>query len=294
MPGLVAIEVTTVTPDQAQWVAEMVRACSASLDDGECVSPTDNGTPMVRVPSHRARVTWIDETRAVVAVYEPETAEPKIVRTLGFTATDEPREKWRTVGFTTALLTRAPVDSEPPLQPNTHDSRALPSFSSAVTARLLAASALVEHGPKAGAQLRIEGRAWQAPWLFGVTVEYAAAKWDEAGVDGSATWAEIGAGGALFLEPTEQLQMFTRIDVLAQQLMVGGEKKADADSVSFWQPSLRLAVDFAWQVGPTWYTVLGMQGTFVRNPVDVRVDDKLAVHVPALSAGVNLGLQYRF
>lgn len=294
MAGLVAIEVSAPPAAQPEWVAEMVAACSASLDDGACVYVARDANGLPPQVSRRARVTWNGADRATIVLYAPQSEEPTAQRTLQFHVTDEPIEQWRTVGFTTALLARGPSEEQAapiapvPITPAPSD------FSSSLTARLLASSASSAQGTKAGGQVRVEGRAWQAPWLLGVGVEYTGAAWKVPGVEGRTTWTELSFGIAWYLEASSTVQVFTRLDVCAQRVGVSAEKKAEQDELSFWQPGVRWGVDLSLPVTPAWAVVVGGQATLVGNPIEVRADGKLVTEVPPLSAGVSVGIQHRF
>jgi hypothetical protein len=292
VPAVVAIEVSAVTVAQPEWVAQMVDACSASLDDGTCVYVARDRNEAPVQASRRARVTWDGAGRATIVVDSPQSGQATAERTLQFQVTDEPLEQWRTIGFTTALLARGPTERPsaltPPVAPMHND------FSALATARLLASSASSTQGPKAGGQLRLEGRAWQAPWLLGVAVEYTAAPWKVPGIEGRANWTELSAGVAWYVEPSSAVQVFTRLDVCAQRVGLGGQKKEDQQELSFWQPGVRFGVDVALPVTPAWAVVVGGQATVVRSPIEVRADGKLVTEIPTVSAGANVGVQHRF
>lgn len=292
MPAVVAIEVSAVPMAQPEWVAQMVDACSASLDDGACVYVAGDADNTSGEASRRARVTWDGAGRATIVVDSPQSGQATAERTLQFQVTDEPLEQWRTIGFTTALLARGPserpIATSAPIAPVPND------FSALSTARLLAASASSTQGPKAGGQLRLEGRAWQAPWLLGVGFEYTAAPWQVPGIEGRANWTELSAGVAWYVEPSSAVQVFTRLDVCAQRVGLGAQKKKEQQELSLWQPGVRLGVDLALPVTPAWAVVVGGQATVVRSPLEVRADGKLVTEVPPVSAGANVGVQHRF
>lgn len=284
MPVLVAIEVTAPEPDQAPWVASMLEACNSALEDGACIrSGGGNAGSQGTI-----EVTWAASSQATIT-FRPHSGAAPTVRTLAFRESDEPREKWRTVGFTAALLAGG-HSPEPPVD----DAEAATPFYGVMTARFLAASGMSERMPKLGGQLRMEGRAWQGPWLVGVSMEYAAAEWSMPGVRGDATWSEVGVGAAWMWQPGRDLQLFTRADVVAQRLTVSGDKKAERDEVQLWQPGVRLALDLHWPLHSHWYVVLGVHAAVVTSPVEVRVDGKAREHVPPVSGGSSVGIQYRF
>lgn len=292
MPALVAIEVSAVPVAQPEWVAQMVDACTVSLDDGSCVYVARDQNEAPVQASRRARVTWDGAGRATIVVDSPQPGAASTERTLQFQVTDEPIEQWRTIGFTTALLARAPT--ERPIEPTALVAPVPDDFSSLATGRLLVSSASSTQGPKAGGQFRLEGRAWQAAWLVGVGFEYTAAPWKVPGIEGRANWTELSAGVAWYLEPSAAVQVFTRLDVCAQRVGLGAQKKEEQQELSFWQPGVRLGVDLALPVTPAWAVVVGGQATVVRSPIEVRADGKLVTEIPPVSAGANVGVQHRF
>lgn len=285
MPALVAIEVSAPEPKQAQWVSSMLEACTAALEAGACVY----AVPGEHDGGQVASVTWSTHKSAMI-VYRDQNGDAT-VRRLQFQDSDEPREKWRTVGFTTALLAggQAPADEASVAQGGVHE-----AFYVATTARFMAASGMSELSPKLGGQLRIDGRAWQAPWLLGVSAEHTAVAWSAPGIEGYATWSELGFGAVLMSDPAPGLQLFTRVDLVAQRLMVTGRKKAERSRAQLWQPGVRLALDLMWSLQPRWYAVLGAQATMVTAPVVVRIADKTESRVPAAAGGLSVGVQHRF
>lgn len=286
MSALVAIEVTAPEPDQAPWVSSMLEACNAALEAGACVY----AVPGRHGAARRASVTWNTPQRATI-VFRDHQANASTVRTLQFEDTDEPREKWRTVGFTTALLAggQAPAADLTTAEDGAHE-----PFYVATTVQFVAAGGMREWSPKLGGRLRIDGRAWQAPWLLAVSAEHTEIAWSAPGVEGDTTWSELGLGAALMWDPAPNLQLFTRADLLAQRLTVSGRKKAEHSQAHLWQPGVRLALDLAWSFHPRWYTVLGAQATIVAAPVDVRVAGKTQNRVSGRAGGLSAGVQYRF
>lgn len=286
MPASVAIEVTAPEPDQARWVRSMLEACNAALESGVCVYTVPGKHGATRIAS----VTWNTPMRATI-VFRDKGANASTVRSLQFENSDEPREKWRTVGFTTALLAggQAPAAAMNAAGDGAHE-----LFYVATTVQFVAAGGMREWSPKLGGRLRIDGRAWQAPWLLGVSAEHTALAWSAPGIEGDATWSELGLGAALMWDPAPDLQLFTRVDLLAQRLTVSGRKKDERSHAQLWQPGVRLALDLAWAFQPRWYTVLGVQATIVTAPVDVRVADKTQNRVSGRAGGLSAGVQYRF
>lgn len=289
MPVLVAIEVTPIEPEQAPWVTSMLEACNAASESGNCVY----SGPDTSAVGRSAEVTWEGQNRAIVVLRDPRSGT-LATRTLQFHESDEPREKWRTVGFTAALLAGGHASNEAEAHTEIRDRASVSPFHLAATARFVAANGMNEHSPKWGGQLRVDGRAWQTPWLVGVSVEHTAATWSAPGVEGDAMWSEVGAGVSLIWELAPDLQLFTRGDMIAQRLRVVAAKKGERDVAEVWQLGGRLAVELTWAFEPHWYAVIGAHATLVRSPVDVRVGDKLQSRIPAVGAGLGVGVQYRF
>jgi hypothetical protein len=296
VPVLVAIEVTPLEPEQAPWVTSMLEACNAASEAGDCVHAGADA------PSTRtAQVTWEGQSRAIVVLRDHRKGE-LARRVLQFQDSDEPRETWRTVGFTAALLAGGHSPNEGDASTEVAKRAVAPAplrwaaetFHWAATARFLAASGTSDHSPKWGAQLRVDGRAWQAPWLVGVSAEHTAATWSAPGVEGNVMWSEVGIGVASLWELADDVQLFTRGDLIGQRLKVIGQRKQERDAVEMWQLGGRLGVELTWGFEPHWYAVMGAHATLVRAPVDVRVGDKQQSRIPAASAGLGAGVQYRF
>jgi hypothetical protein len=288
VPALIAIEVVMQETEGMRWVPSMLDACNAALEAGACVYSQERVRPIRK----RAIVSWLTPTHATIA-YTDEQASRTLTRTLEFGLEDAPEEKWRVVGFTTALLA-----GEKSTEPRHQDASAVvkpaPKFPVALTARLLGSSGLAQKPPKFGGQLRIDARAWQAPWLLGLSGEYTTTAWKAPGTNGDANWSELGLGAAILWYPAKDLELFTRVDALMQRLTMSGNKKAERDDVQLWQPGLRLALDLHWPLYPHWYAVFGAHASVVRTPVVLRVDGKPTEEVPPVAGGLNIGLQFRF
>lgn len=99
MPAIVAIEVAAAQSDHTEYVASLVDACNAAFVDGACVYASGD----IAAAQQTARVTWNTPSQATIT-FRDRVSRSQRQRTLKFDATDEAREKWRTVGFATALL----------------------------------------------------------------------------------------------------------------------------------------------------------------------------------------------
>lgn len=292
MPVLVAIEVTPLEPEQALWVTSMLEACNAAAEAGECVYVGSKAS-VPTAEAQTAAVTWEGQSRAVVVLRDRRNGA-LATRTLQFQDSDEPREKWRTVGFTAALLAAGDAANDAHTSTKDTERASAEPFHVAVTARFLGANGMSERTPKLGGQLRVDGRAWQAPWLVGVSAEHTAATWSAPGIEGNVMWSEVGLGASRMWDVAPDLQLFTRGDLIAQRLEIIAAKKKERDVAEVWQLGGRLAVELTWRFEPHWYAVIGAHATLVRSPVDVRVGDKLHSRIPGVGAGVGVGVQYRF
>jgi hypothetical protein len=318
MPALVAIEVTLppcapmsaplseqpIAPGRGQNtvqsaepgceppdVGSMLEACNAALSNGACVDAS-TGVDAEQL----AKVNVTGNTTVTVEVRTARTDSAPTVRVLEFNPADEPRERWRTVGFTTALLVegRAPQkpEPEPKLEPKLKLIEA-PAVG-LVTARLVGASGFGARSPKAGGHLALAGRAWAAPLFVGVFAEYTTSSWATKEIAGDATWGEVGLGITFVVDLADDLELFLHVGGLAQRLAIIGQKKAEVAEASLWQPGVRGGADLTWPLYARWYGVLGAQVTGVVSPVELRVEDKVKARAPALGGGVNIGIQYRF
>lgn len=284
MIELVAIEISAPEPARQEWVAAMLDACNTTLERGSCVSASDATQPLER----SATITWSATTRATVRLHDA-TSGRSLERTLRFHDDDDLRERWRMVGFTTALLADDRSHQQKAPAPDVSH-----AFYAALSARVVGASGLSQRGPKLGAQLRVDARPWQAAWLLGVSAEYTRAEWAAAGIAGETTWSEVGAGATALWYPASSLELFTRIDIVAQRLQMTGHKKRESESARLWQPGVRLAVDVQWPLASSWFAVVGAHGTVVLAPVALRVDDKASERVAPAAFGFAAGVQYRF
>lgn len=296
MPGLIAIEVSAPEPERSQWVASMLEACNTAHQASTCVYAVKRDVSVEQT----AQVTWKTPDSATITFHN-NTSGRTLNRTLQFQTNDEPREKWRMVGFTTALLAGGASPEPAPPPPASTTPAVVPEteittrgFNVAVTARALGASGISQGAPKVGGQARVDARAWQAPWLLGVSGEYSRTGWSAPGVEGHVTWSELGIGATVLWYPARDLELLTRVDVLAQRLVVTGNKQDDSDDDALWQPGARFALDLEWPLLAQWYAVVGAQASLVLAPVAVRVDDKVAQRVAPTAFGLNLGVQYRF
>ncbi len=295
MPGLIAIEVSAPEPQRSQWVASMLEACNTAHQAATCVYAVKRDTSVEQT----AQVTWNTPDSATIT-FHSNTSGRTLNRTLQFQTNDEPREKWRMVGFdriagrwcvTGAGTCSACCDhtrrgsgvggDHPRLQCGSHCPRPGRQWRG-------------QGAPKVGGQARVDARAWQAPWLLGVSGEYSRTGWSAPGVEGHVTWSELSIGATVLWYPARDLELLTRVDVLAQRLVVTGNKKDDSDDDALWQPGARFALDLEWPLLAQWYAVVGAQATLVLAPVAVRVDDKVAQRVAPTAFGLNLGVQYRF
>lgn len=311
MPALVAIEVAApecatilesdVEPDvergggpaiapvcQSPQLAAMLEACNAALQPGACVA----GAPTLGA-EQVARVNVTSETSVTIEVRTlRDGSAPPIVRVLTFDAGDEATEKWRTVGFTTALL--AEGGRQRPAAPPAPPVPEALSYVGLMTARLVGASGFGARSPKAGGHLHLAARPWKAPWLLGVSAEYTTSAWAKPGVSGEATWGELGLAVSFLVPVADDLELLTHVTGLAQRLALTAEKKAESAAASLWQPGMRVGVDVAWPLYARWYGVIGAQATWVTAPVELRVEDREVATVPVLGGGVSIGIQYRF
>lgn len=287
MPALVAIDVAVVDCqeqcDQPD-VASLLAACNAALHEGACVDSASTVEPeyvaRVRVESATSIVVEVRPARDV-------SARP-VVRALSFSEADEPHEKWRTVGFTTALIIEGEV------QPTAKSTPETVTYSGIVTARLVGAAGFQGRSPKAGARVHLDGRLWSAPILVGISAEYTTSGWATPSVTGNATWSEVGLDVSAVWAVADDLQLIPRLSAIAQRLAVTGEKKREVAEAHSWQAGLRAGLDLAWPLHPRWYGVIGGQVTGVTAPVEVVVEDKVLERVGTVSVGANVGIQYRF
>jgi hypothetical protein len=302
MPALVAIEVT-VPPcalvaehaseqtirqgcDQPDTAA-MLEACNAALYLGACVAGSSG-----IVAEQLAQVNVSSRTSITIEVRARAHSDSPTVRLLTFTPADEAKEKWRTVGFTTALLVEGRTTD---VASNHVESTSLePAYVAWVAGRLVGASGFGVRSPKAGGHLHVAGRAWQAPWFVGVSAEYTSSAWATPSVTGDATWSEFGLGVSAVIDVADDLDLLVHVSGLAQRLAIAGQKKAESGEAALWQPGLRCAAELAWPLYARWYGLLGVHATWVAAAVELRADDKVVARVPAVGGGVNIGIQYRF
>lgn len=304
---------STVPPTESQSepgcdppdIASMLQACNTTLHAGACVEAGPG------VAAEQVAHVDVDGPTSVTLVVRGARSgsEPPTVRQLAFEPGDEARERWRTVGFTTALLVEGrfadeqrraeqrrqeETDAPAPPSESTVAEPATEPFAALVSARLVGSSGFGVRSPKAGAHLHVAGRAWPAPLFIGVFAEYTSLAWEAKAVRGSAAWTELGLGLTAVVEVTDKWELFLHVGGLAQRLALTGRKKEEEMEASLWQPGLRGAVDWMWPIYGRWYGALGAHATWVGSPVELRVEGKPEARVPAPSGGVNIGIQYRF
>jgi len=288
MPALVAIEVTLppCEPAVEQSCAEadtasLLDACNGALHAGACVS----GGFGVNA-RHTARVAVRSPTSVAIEVRSGDAAEPPTTRVLTFEPGDELAEMWRTLGLTTALMVEGREQPSAVLPP--------PPFVALVSARVVGASGFGPRSPKAGGQLYLGGRAWQAPWLVGASLEYTSSGWATPGVNGEVTWTELGLGVGAVFDVAPGLELIAHANALAQRLAIVGEKKKDVAVDALWQAGARGGIDLVWSLHQRWFGVIGAHATWVAAPVELHVEDRVVDRIPAGGGGVSVGLQYRF
>jgi hypothetical protein len=204
-------------------------------------------------------------------------------RSLRFAPEDEPLERWRAVGFTTALMAneQAP-EPRSPSEPATRSAE-------------LSAVALLGNGlsttPRTGAALNLDLAPWSAPLAISAGGEYSvtAASHDE--LEGR--WTGLAAGLGWLARLTPELGTTARVQALVQGRSVSVRRGKDADIASEWVLGGRLQLDMTWPAEQAWAGVVSFEGTLFDGPTVILREDRQVADLPSFAASIGVGLRVR-
>jgi hypothetical protein len=293
----IVLVVVPVEAAAAPYVEQMLEACSAASHAGPCTLETTETEARARV-----QVTWSSPVRVELEAFESDAGQGA-KRTLQFNASDAERERWRTVGFTAALMAGGERGPEPEREPDPRRAwepgaelqpgRDLGQSPHGDPVRLWAL-ALMGNGlstsPRAGAELGIDVLPWRAPLSFGVSAEYATTP--KAPENLSARWFSVAAGPGWTFAPATDLGAMLRVEALLQQRSVTAKRGPEVDVASEWVLGARLHADVVWPRDEAWAGVIGFNGCLFDGGTTIFREDKQVAEIPAFAVSVGVGLRF--
>ena len=287
MLPVVAVEVAPA--DVAVFEADLLDTCNEGLKRARCVlvdaereAPARGQEPSVVAV---AVVSWHSDQEVLIEVGREQRGKPEWVsRTLRFEANDSPRERWRAVGFTTALLVgeeQQPPETPPPSQ-----------HALVLGGRLLWGTGLEGGAFRTGAEGRLDVAPWSGPWLLAVAAQYALAREDAADLDVRWFAGSAGVGWALALGDDFGLRV--RAELLLENVAAGTTRDGLTDRESRWVPGVRGAFDLTWPQHGRWAVALSGQGFGVESSTPIASEGTRIGEASAVGALLSLGAEYRF
>lgn len=295
----IVLVVVPVEAAAAPYVEQMLEACSAASHAGPCTLETTETEARARV-----QVTWSSPVRVELEAFESD-AEQSAKRTLLFDASDAERERWRTVGFTAALMAGGEqfADPEPHPAPGpgpawepdrdpapNRDQRPHPHRDPVRIWALALMGNGLSTSPRAGAELGIDVLPWKAPLSFGVSAEYATTP--KAPENLSARWFGVAAGPGWAFAPATDLGAMLRVEALLQQRSVTAKRGPEVDVASEWVLGARLHADVVWPRDEAWAGVVGFNGCLFDGATTILREDKQVAEIPAFAVSVGVGLRF--
>lgn len=301
MLPVVAVQIAPEAP-APELEERLLSACSTGLR-ARCVAA---GLPRAEPADAVAVVSWTSATRVQIEVGLPGSEQPVWVsRELDFVSSDPEIERWRSIGFTIAVLadderlwprqSAEPkvVQALPPVVASPPQDVAVP-----VTARLplqLDARALGGAGLVGGA-LRLGGelRGWVAvSELVGLTssASYSVAsareldvRWLDLtlglGLESQSLWRDIGAR--------------LRLEMTLENVIALAERGSESKRASAWVPGVIWGTDWLWRVDERWCLSARVDGFWLDGATAIdSAGERLGT---SAGAGMLLGLGagYRF
>jgi hypothetical protein len=281
MLPIVAIEVQAPPPGvEARGelnIDDMLAACTRALSEARCALEDDaNGSYLAS-----AVVTWSSETDVTIEVGDAVAArETWTRRSLHFEPGDDARERWRSVGLTTALLAG---DRKPDAVP-------APPGGIAVDGVLLTGTGLLQ-AARFGAGLGVELQAFDSPVWFAGRVDYALAQ--EAPPELRIDWLTFGLGlnGVFALAPDVAFEL--GVEGLAQNVTASATKGKELDEASQWLPGGRLRAGFVWPASRSWAGIFRAEGCLFDAPTTITRDGKDVAEIPRAAVALGFGIRYR-
>jgi hypothetical protein len=275
MLPVVAIELQAAEQRPAVHVEELLSACTAALRDATCSLAADSEA------TTRAVVTW--SSGAEVTIEVGTQAQPRAQwsrRSLRFEPADEERERWRSVGLTTALM----VGDQRPNPPLT----ALGGFQ--VQGGLLVGSG-TSRGTRLGLGLGADLQAYETPLWFGAHVDYAVGRGTPP--DLNLSWLTFGLGLKGVFDVTPALGLEVGVEGLAQNVTVSATRGKETDTDWQWAPGGRLHLGVVWPSSEPWAGVVSAEGSLFDAPTVITRQGQHIADIPRTSVALGIGVRYR-
>jgi hypothetical protein len=241
---------------------QLLRACSAGLARAVCVSARDT---VAEPPRGIAVVSWASAEHVSIEVGLGRDDAPLWVsRELDFVATDPPRERWRAVGFTIALLADDPrfwprpePAAPPPPAPEPQDQGAPVAHDPAaasrdgawlVELRGLGGSGVVAGALRWGGELRLS-LPLSGSFFATASVDYALAR------DGAldVRWFDASLGGGLYAKALfADVDARLRVELRGENVAVTVRRDALTERHGTWVPGVSLGGDLLWPLAESW------------------------------------------
>jgi hypothetical protein len=307
----VAVEIAP--PDgPREGIQALLGACSRAVATSECIPAAE--APQGQIMAV-AIVTWRGENRAVVEVGIREDGQSEWrSRTVDFRATDEPLERWRTVGFIVGTLARGGAvseteaepepESEPaPLETPTVPRRSLPP--ARVTPRLSArtlsrstAQAALDLGAALGPALDgfRTGGVVRTRWPFRdplralFALRYFRSPINDSGL--RASWLTVSAGlGAVLGD--ERAEIGIGMDARAEYFEATAESDAKNQSESRWLSGVGFGISGAFMPIQTVGVFVGGDAAYMFSETELFVASQSVTTDAALRVGLEAGVRLR-
>ncbi|HEX2732866.1 MAG TPA: hypothetical protein VHM70_14755 [Polyangiaceae bacterium] len=276
MLPVVAIEVQAPAQQPEMHVDEMLAACTRALSDRTCSLSEGEQTA---TPS--AVVTWNSETEVTIAVGDAALSRSEWThRKLRFDPADEPSERWRSVGLTTALMV-----GEREAQPATSELGWVQ-----VNGLLLTGTGLA-NGARVGAGLGAAARAFGTPLWFAARFDYTTARATPPDLD--LDWLTLGLGLEGAWDLSRDLGLELELEGLAQHVTATASRGERTDEASQWQPGGRARLGLVWPSSRSWAGVVSAEGSVFDAPTAITRQGEHIADIPRTSAILSFGVRFR-
>lgn len=266
MLPIVAVQIAP-QPPAPELEERLLSACSTGLRARCVAARTQTKEPAQAV----AVVAWTSATRVQIEVGLRGSAQPVWVsRELEFAQRDPELERWRSIGFTIAVLAdderlwprqsaeqgvepAAPLPAPTPVQDEAAPTTA--SLPLQLDVRALGGAGLVGGAVRLGAEFR----GWLAlSQLLGLTssVNYSAASAPELEL----RWLDLSLGVGLESRLWHDVGARLRLEALLENVSALAERGSESARRSAWVPGVILGSDWLWHVGERWSLSVRVDG----------------------------------
>lgn len=302
MLPVVAVQIAPRAP-APELEERLLSACSTGLR-ARCVAASTQAAE----PAHAvAVVSWMSPTRVQIEVGLPGSEQPVWVsRELDFVRSDPEIERWRSIGFTIAVLADDErlwpgQSAEPPVVPAPPPAAVTPREDVEVPvaahllplqldARAMGGAGLVGGAPRLGGELR----GWVAlSESLGLTssASYGVASAPSLDV----RWIDLTLGVGLASESLwRSIGARLRLEAVLENVSALAEQGADSRRASAWVPGVILGTDWLWRADERWCLSARVDGFWLDGATAIAsAGERLGT---SAGAGVLLGLGagYRF